>query len=287
MTWVKLDDNFAEHPKIAALPSDAVKWFHVRAMCYSAKYQTVGEITPAMFRALGGRPKYAEALVEAGLWEKTSRGGWAIHDFEVYNPSGSERRTGTPPPDLSEKRRAAANARWEKGDAKHDAKHANGDANGDAKHANGDAKHDANLHVQIASPRAGAAAPEYPSPSRTPLSVSGETERSPAALSQREREMADALLLKCPQSVQRDPTARDEAEDFGRDFAGMEIDMVRAVRECRQNGEFVTPQNVRKRMPAIARSTPKAASMVGADMLNDPLYAGPKPPPGWAPRGFE
>lgn len=148
MSWVKLDDNFTEHPKVAALPNDAAKWFHVRAMCYAARYQTGGEITQAAFKALAGKVAVADALVAAGLWETGRRGGWVIHDFEVYNPPASGRRGAAPDPDLSEKRRSAANARWHR------------DANGDAKpNANGDA----NLHVQIAPSHAGVAAREYPS----------------------------------------------------------------------------------------------------------------------------
>ncbi len=104
MTWVKIDDNFAEHPKIAELPSDAIRWFHVRAMCYAARYKTKGEITPAMLKALGGKPAYVAALVAVALWDTTSRGGWAIHDFEEYNPSRSV------DPGLSQKRADAGRA---------------------------------------------------------------------------------------------------------------------------------------------------------------------------------
>ena len=85
MTWAKLDDSFPEHPKIAAL-SDAAFRQHVTAICYAAKFNTDGEITPAAFRMIRGSAKLAAQLVDATLWDALET-GWAIHDFLEYNPS--------------------------------------------------------------------------------------------------------------------------------------------------------------------------------------------------------
>lgn len=86
MSWAKLDDNFGDHPKVADL-SDAAFRLHVRAICYAAKYRTLGELTPAAVKVLGAKAKHIAELHAANLWESTSRPSWVIHDFLVYNPS--------------------------------------------------------------------------------------------------------------------------------------------------------------------------------------------------------
>lgn len=245
MTWVKLDDNFSEHPKLASLPNDAARWFHVRAMCYAARFRTLGEITPAAFKQLGGRKPLADALVDAGLWDTTDRGGWVIHDFEVYNPSGTERRSATPSPELSEKRREAAQARWSRRHV-----HANADASAmqiakQNAHAN-----DANFAKQIASPRAGAAAPEYPSrpvPLDTPTGVSSD---DPPPLPLAVTEVRDMVMAALPGKYQRDDLTWQEAEQFGRDFAGRQRETGQAIEQFRRSESGLPfPQKLRRYMP--------------------------------------
>ena len=94
MTWLKLDDKFCGHPKIAAL-SDAVFRFHVTAMNYCAEYETDGFVSEAVLRSkfdprsIRSRIK---VLVEtpssggAALWQECD-GGWRINDFLDFNPS--------------------------------------------------------------------------------------------------------------------------------------------------------------------------------------------------------
>lgn len=41
MSWVRLDDGFADHPKIAALDDRAFR-IHIWALCYSARHLTDG-----------------------------------------------------------------------------------------------------------------------------------------------------------------------------------------------------------------------------------------------------
>jgi hypothetical protein len=86
MTWAKLDDSFPEHPKVIGL-SDRAFRVHVTAICFAAKNETDGEIPRAALARLAGTGKAAAELVAAGLWDTTSRGGWAIHDYLKYNPS--------------------------------------------------------------------------------------------------------------------------------------------------------------------------------------------------------
>src|SRR3989442_1137875 len=80
--WVKLDDSFAEHPKILAL-SDAAFRLHVRALCYCGRYLTDGLI-PRSF--VGGSRAWRE-LLAAGLWDTHAEGGWQIHDWLDYQPT--------------------------------------------------------------------------------------------------------------------------------------------------------------------------------------------------------
>jgi hypothetical protein len=107
MTWVKLDDAFTDHPKLAPLSNRAFR-LHVAALCYCARHLTDGYLSAAQARALdranvaadrassngrghahGSLP--ASSVVEgqlrdAGLWEADGD-GWRIHDYLRYNPS--------------------------------------------------------------------------------------------------------------------------------------------------------------------------------------------------------
>lgn len=101
MAWVKLDDHFAEHPKIATA-GPLAGWLHVCALCYCNRHLTDGFI-PA--RVLGtlvdftgindeangeAKPKQlASVLLAVGLWE-AAEGGYLIHDYLDYNPSRDE-----------------------------------------------------------------------------------------------------------------------------------------------------------------------------------------------------
>ena len=81
--WTKLDDGFGDHPKLAALSSDAFR-LHVRSMCYAGRYLTDGKVPTAF---VASAPKsLVEELVSGGLWEVVS-GGWMIHDYLDFNPT--------------------------------------------------------------------------------------------------------------------------------------------------------------------------------------------------------
>lgn len=90
MSWIRLDDGFADHPKVlAAGPLATV--LYVRGLCYASRHTTDGFIptgaVPAL--AVGLDPAGPEDLVRVGLWEKTE-GGYTIHDFLKYNFSKAE-----------------------------------------------------------------------------------------------------------------------------------------------------------------------------------------------------
>jgi hypothetical protein len=87
VTWLRVDDDFASHPKVVGLPLAAVgAW--LLAACWSAHHLTDGRLPTAACKRLGIRPADASALVAAGLWERTDD-GWQIHDWLAYQPSAA------------------------------------------------------------------------------------------------------------------------------------------------------------------------------------------------------
>lgn len=87
MTWIKLDDNFADHPKIAPLTHGAFR-LHVAGICYCARHLTDGII------ASDDIPRLIRGYRAAHLTELTDRGLWLpiltymeIHDYLQWNPS--------------------------------------------------------------------------------------------------------------------------------------------------------------------------------------------------------
>lgn len=114
MVWVKIDDGFSEHPKIAKVGAIGA-WIQVQALCYSNRNLTDGFLPESIANNFGhngtehigiatggimggsGRPlaeigqdcneiDWPMIMVEAGLWEVVD-GGYLIHDFLKFNPS--------------------------------------------------------------------------------------------------------------------------------------------------------------------------------------------------------
>lgn len=88
MPWVKLDDRFPSHRKIALL-SDRAFRLHVSAMCWCAENLTDGHIGDrelALVANIRGIKATAKLLEEAGLWDRVDD-GWVVHDYLDYNPS--------------------------------------------------------------------------------------------------------------------------------------------------------------------------------------------------------
>lgn len=76
MTWFKLDDGFADHPKVAEAGS-AAAWLYIAGLCYCSRNLTDGVIPAAMVRRLTDLPKpgrLAATLVAVGLWEECAAG---------------------------------------------------------------------------------------------------------------------------------------------------------------------------------------------------------------------
>ncbi len=93
MSWLRLDDEFAENPKIAPL-SDRAFRFHVAALCVCAGKLTDGQMTRKAVRILAvtlevDPKRRIQELERAGLWASTND-GWQINDYLEYNPAAED-----------------------------------------------------------------------------------------------------------------------------------------------------------------------------------------------------
>lgn len=111
MTWVRMDDQFHSHPKLAMLSDLQLPCvgLHIMAICWSAQYLTDGFIPYSQPDKLAGNLEsllpmgkvdpLVIALVRAGMWEevwesvdedKEKLVGYKIHDYLEYNPSKAQ-----------------------------------------------------------------------------------------------------------------------------------------------------------------------------------------------------
>lgn len=84
MAWIKLDDQFPDHPKVDGL-SDGAFRLHVSGLCHAGRYLTdgfIGDDRPPRLVAKY-RPSYLRELIDGCLWMPTE-GGYMIHEFTTY-----------------------------------------------------------------------------------------------------------------------------------------------------------------------------------------------------------
>lgn len=92
MVWFKVDDGFFADPKIAMLGEyrDEALALWVVAGSWSGRYLTDGVIYPEQVERLGFSVVAADALFEAGLWERDDLGIYTFHDWEQYQPTRAD-----------------------------------------------------------------------------------------------------------------------------------------------------------------------------------------------------
>lgn len=110
MAWVRIDDQFADHPKVAQAGPLAMA-LHVAALCYCNRHLTDGFIPRAVvkrlldFEGIAWHSSHPDAvmgsgmdvewghvvgdLVDADMWAEVD-GGYRIHDYLEYQPSRAE-----------------------------------------------------------------------------------------------------------------------------------------------------------------------------------------------------
>jgi hypothetical protein len=89
MAWLRLDDGFAEHPKVAAL-SDEDAWRWVRTLLYCARRRDPELPIAVLKRVLGWDDTGIDWLLELGLidehaGDKERVTSYVVHDWHVYN----------------------------------------------------------------------------------------------------------------------------------------------------------------------------------------------------------
>lgn len=87
MGWVRIDDNFADHPKVIALSDTAFRLF-ITGLCYSNRQLTDGLIPYQIVNAwVGDNPeKPSDELEDQNLWEREDK-GFKIRSYEEYQPT--------------------------------------------------------------------------------------------------------------------------------------------------------------------------------------------------------
>ena len=89
MTWVYLDDQYPEHPKVDGL-SDGAFRLHTAAICYSNRLRTNGVVTADRIPRLMPkfRASYIQELVDRLLWHELGDGAaYELHDYLDWNRS--------------------------------------------------------------------------------------------------------------------------------------------------------------------------------------------------------
>lgn len=91
MGWVKLDDNFPDHPKVERAGYQA-GWLYVCGLTYCSRFLTDGFIPADRLPRLSSIPKpqqAANALVREGLWYEAP-GGWVVHNYDRWQRTAEQ-----------------------------------------------------------------------------------------------------------------------------------------------------------------------------------------------------
>jgi hypothetical protein len=98
--WSKLDDELIDHSKVFAAgerigkngPAIALGFYAVGLM-WANKHLTDGHLPTAVIKGfphVENPISIADALVQAGLWDKNGGSGYQIHDFGDVNPKAAK-----------------------------------------------------------------------------------------------------------------------------------------------------------------------------------------------------
>lgn len=85
MTWFKVDDQFADHPKFLRL-SDAAGMAWFRSLAYASRYLTDGFIPDGAVTRLSADPGAVSELADCGLLLPAD-GGWMVANYLEHQRS--------------------------------------------------------------------------------------------------------------------------------------------------------------------------------------------------------
>ena len=89
MSWLRLDDNAVDHPKIVGLSDRAFRAW-VRGSSYCCRLLTDGTIPAGVAASLADKKTRTE-LLDAGLWKGArDKGDIEVHDFLDFNRKASD-----------------------------------------------------------------------------------------------------------------------------------------------------------------------------------------------------
>lgn len=174
MTWFMIDDGIYDSPQCEELPLAAIGLWtlagsYVGRQLRHGDYD--GSITMQRVRKLGGSPKLARQLVDAGLWRETEPG---VFEIVAANPDGTMLCKYAATKELQEKRARAGRAGGKaSGRSRRSKNEANASADSEANAKQTGKQKRSTLtytytHTDITSPNPSTPTPE-PEPERTTM----------------------------------------------------------------------------------------------------------------------
>ncbi|WGH93858.1 hypothetical protein QDX21_03405 [Auritidibacter ignavus] len=111
LEWVRLDTRIPRNKTMLGLLSEQNGYraaaVYMFSLAYCGENNTYGHISTSALPFIHSTRREAKLLAKHRLW-KVVQGGWQVTNWDTYQPTKEYVEQ------LSEKRRAAANKRWEK-----------------------------------------------------------------------------------------------------------------------------------------------------------------------------
>jgi len=80
LTWIKLDDNAVDHPKIEALSDRAFRWW-MRGLSYASRFLTDGVLPPVFWKKVPNSVRAELSAVKLWDWADPN---FIIHDYLIH-----------------------------------------------------------------------------------------------------------------------------------------------------------------------------------------------------------